>query len=320
MNNLFSLSVKKIVDVKSNDRISFYAKIDNLNVQKAVNQTDFLNLLLVDDTGYIYAKKWNITETEKKEFKVGQVVFVTGTGNEYNNKLQLIIDEIRLLDENDNIDIDIFYKSAPLSKEELHKKINSYIEQINNNTLRLVTEYLYNKYQNQYLLYPAASKNHHAYISGLAYHVSKMLDLANGIGKSYPNINMDLLYAGIILHDIGKIIELSDYLTPEYTKRGKLIGHISIAFEEIKLCANSLNLDGEEIILLQHLILSHHGLLEYGSPKRPLILEAEILHIIDLLDSRVNMINEELTMTDDKDFTKRLYALDGRSFYNHNIK
>lgn len=320
MTDLFSLDVGKIVDVKNNERISFYAKIENLNVQQAVNQTDFLNLLLVDDTGYIFAKKWNINEAEKKAFKIGQVVFVSGIGNEYNNKLQVIIDQIRDINEHDNIDLSIFYRSAPLTKEELHQNITNYISRIKNKKIKLITESLYKKYQDLFLLYPAASKNHHAYISGLAYHVSTMLDLAQGIGKCYPNINMDLLYAGIILHDIGKVIELSDYLAPEYTHIGKLIGHINIAFEEIKLCANSLNIDGDEVILLQHLILSHHGLLEYGSPKRPLTLEAEVLHIIDLLDSRVNMITEELSLTETSEFTKRVYSLDGRSFYNHNLK
>lgn len=319
MKNLFSLDVQKIIDVKVNERISLYAKIENLNVQQAVNQTDFYNLLLVDDSGMINAKKWNISEEEKKAFKIGQVVYITGVGNEYNNKVQLIIEEMRVIDKSDDIDLNIFYKSAPLTKEQLDLNITNYIKRINNKTLRLITETLYNKYREQYLLFPAATKFHHAYVSGLAYHVSTMLDLANCIGKCYPEINMDLLYAGIILHDLGKVKELSDHLTPEYTDVGKLIGHISICFEEIRLCANSLNLDGEEIILLQHLILSHHGLLEYGSPKRPLILEAEVLHLIDLLDSRVNMIREELSDTDTEDYTKRVYSLDGRAFYKHNL-
>ena len=145
-----------------------------------------------------------------------------------------------------------------------------------------------------------------------------MLELGESIGNTYPNINMDLLYAGIILHDIGKVIELSDYLAPEYTTVGKLIGHISLTYQEIGLVARELNIIGEEVILLQHLILSHHGLLEYGSPKRPLILEAEVLHLIDLFDSRINMINQELRDTDINDFSKRVYPLDGRSFYKHN--
>jgi len=176
---------------------------------------------------------------------------------------------------------------------------------------------LLNKYENPFFIFPAASKNHHAYISGLAHHVCTMLDLAKQMIVIYPNINKDLLYSGIILHDLGKIIELSDHLAPEYTTMGKLIGHISICFQEIKTVADEYQIYTEEIQLLQHLILSHHGLLEYGSPKTPMILEAEVLHLIDLFDSRVNMITDELKQVEKDEFTKRMYALDGRSFYKH---
>ncbi|HEY8364201.1 MAG TPA: HD domain-containing protein [Haloplasmataceae bacterium] len=321
MKDLFSLEVRKIQDVVNKENISLYARIESLNVLQTVNQTDFLNLLLVDDTGFIYAKKWDVTEEDKKTFKAGQVVYISGYGNEYNNKLQLIIEEMRLIDKNDNVDLSHFYTSAPLDKDVLDKKILSYIDKIENKVLKDVTSYLYKKYQELYLLFPAASKNHHAYISGLAYHVSTMLDLAYAIGKIYPNINMSLVYSGIILHDIGKVIELSDYLAPEYTIRGKLIGHINISFEEIKLAAQDLNYsEKEEILLLQHLVLAHHGLLEYGSPKRPLIIEAEIVHLIDLIDSRINMIDRELEVTPINEFTKRISSLDARSFYKHNIE
>ena len=318
MNDLFDLEIGKIADLKDKMKIAFYAKIENLNVQEAVNKTDFLNLLLTDETGYTYAKKWDINEAEKKAFKIGQVVYVSGYGNEYNNKIQCIIEEIRLIDETDNVDLKTFYQSAPISEKELVNKIEAYMEKISNPNLHLITKTIINKYKADFFVFPAASRNHHAYISGLAYHVLNMLELGESIGNTYPNINMDLLYAGIILHDIGKVIELSDYLAPEYTTVGKLIGHISLTYQEIGFVARELNIIGEEVILLQHLILSHHGLLEYGSPKRPLILEAEVLHLIDLFDSRINMINQELRDTDINDFSKRVYPLDGRSFYKHN--
>lgn len=317
--DLFSIDKKKIKDIKNKESITLYVKIDNLNIQKAVNNNEFMNLTLYDDTGAIVAKKWNVLESDKSLFKIGQVVYVTGVGNEYNSKLQLIIDSMRLLNENDRVNLDIFYKSAPISQDILKNNIYSYLESIRNVKLKQITKTLFHKYEKDFLIFPAASKNHHAYISGLAYHVSTMLDLAKSISKSYDNINLDLLYSGIILHDIGKVIELSDYLAPQYTTIGKLIGHINICFEEIRLVANSLNIDGEEIMLLQHMILSHHGLLEYGSPKTPMLREAELLHIIDLIDSRMNMIDTELDGTEDLEFTKRIYPLDGKSYYKHNL-
>ncbi len=320
MNDLFNMDIKKISDVQNKVEINLYAKLENINIQKAVNNTEFLNATLTDETGYIYAKKWNITEKEKSLFKVGQLIFLSGVGNEYNNKTQLIINDMRPINESDDVDINSFYQSAPISSESLQKKLYSYIELIKNPILKQITEKLFKKYENEFLLYPAATKNHHAYISGLGHHVVSMLDLANAISGIYHNLNLDLLYSGIILHDIGKVIELSDHLAPQYTKMGSLIGHINICFQEIKICANELNFDGEEVMLLQHLILSHHGLLEYGSPKQPMVLEAEVLHLIDLLDSRINMIDFELKETDITEFTKRMYALDGRAFYKHNLK
>lgn len=319
MNDLFNLETKKIVAIKNKEKIALYAKIENINVQQTVNQTDFFNMMLVDSSGYIYAKKWDITEEEKKQYKLGQLVYVSGYGNEYNNKVQLIIEEMRLVNDDDPVDFKEFYQSAPLSKEVLEKSIKSYIEEIKNKKLKNITKTLFAKYEDSYLLFPAASKYHHSYISGLAYHVKTMLDLGKEMAQIYPSINLDLLYAGIILHDLGKVIELSSYLSPEYTKKGKLIGHINLCFEEISLITKELNIDGEEVLLLQHMILSHHGLLEYGSPKRPLILEAEVLHLIDMVDSRMNMVTDELKDTDDEDFSKRIYPLDGRSFYKHNL-
>lgn len=320
MNDLFNLEVKKIRDVQNKEEINLYAKLENINIQKAVNNTEFLNATLTDETGYIYAKKWNISEKEKSLFKIGQLIFLSGVGNEYNNKTQLIINEMRPLNESDEVDLDAFYKTAPISTEDLQKKLYSYIELIKNPNLKQITELLFKKYEDEFLLYPAATKNHHAYISGLGHHVVSMLDLAKAISNIYHNLNLDLLYAGIILHDIGKVIELSDHLAPQYTTMGSLIGHINICFQEIKICANELKIDGEEVMLLQHLILSHHGLLEYGSPKQPMILEAEVLHLIDMLDSRINMIGLELNETNETEFTKRMYALDGRAFYKHNLK
>lgn len=319
MNDLFNLEIKKIKDIKNKDSISLYAKIDNLNIQKTVNNTEFMNVTLTDETGSISAKKWNVLEKDKSQFNMGQLVFITGVGNEYNNKVQLIIENIRLVDENDNIDLDSFYQTAPISQDSLKENIYHYLDVIKNDKLSQLTKTIFQKYEEDFFLYPAATRNHHAHISGLAYHVSTMLDVAKSISSSYKDINLDLLYSGIILHDIGKIQELSNHLAPQYTTAGKLIGHINICFEEIRMTANQLKIDGEEVILLQHLVLSHHGLLEYGSPKTPMLKEAELLHLIDLLDSRMNMIDAELDDTEPNEFTKRIYSLDGKSYYKHKL-
>jgi len=171
------------------------------------------------------------------------------------------------------------------------------------------------KYQPEILVFPAASKNHHDYASGLLDHVVSMLRLGKAICDLYPTLNKDLIYSGIILHDIGKVKELSGPIATTYTIEGNLLGHISIMVDEIGQAAKELEIDGEEVTILKHIVLSHHGKEEWGSPKKPMIQEAEILHYIDNVDAKMNMLTRALSKTKPGEFTERLFALDNRSFY-----
>ena len=163
--------------------------------------------------------------------------------------------------------------------------------------------------------YPAASKNHHEYVSGLAYHTYGMLKVAESFCTLYPSLNKDLLYSGITLHDLGKTVELSGPVVPEYTLEGKLLGHISISNAMIKETANKLHIEGEEVTLLQHMILAHHGKNEYGSPVLPQIKEAEILYLIDNIDARMAMMDKALETVEYGKFTKRVFSLENRALY-----
>lgn len=150
-------------------------------------------------------------------------------------------------------------------------------------------------------------------------HVVSMLKLSEAICNLYPTLNRDLLYAGVILHDIGKVIELSGPVGTMYTVEGNLLGHISIMVNEIGQAATELKIEGEEVMLLKHLVLSHHGKEEWGSPKKPMIQEAEILHYIDNIDAKMNMLTRALDKTKPGEFTERLFPLDNRSFYKPTI-
>src|SRR5699024_1395163 len=131
----------------------------------------------------------------------------------------------------------------------------------------------------------------------------------------YPTLNRSLLLSGIILHDIGKVKELTEPLGTSYTNEGNLIGHIVIAVEEITRIEDQLNNEGEEVKLLRHLILSHHGNVEYGTPKMLMIKEAEILHFIDNIDARIMMIDKHINKADKGSFTDRIFPLESRNFY-----
>ena len=166
--------------------------------------------------------------------------------------------------------------------------------------------------------YPAATQNHHAYLSGLSYHTVTMLQLADKLLELYSYLDKDYLYAGILLHDFAKVIELSDSKAPEYTLEGKLIGHLVIGDEIILEVARELNYqDKEETLLLSHMLLSHNGRKDCGRPQRPMIPEAEALHFIDNIDSKFEAIRENYENTEVKKWTKRISVLDGRSVFRH---
>lgn len=184
-----------------------------------------------------------------------------------------------------------------------------------NPTIQRIVRAFIKKYQEELLIYPAASKNHHAYTSGLLHHIVSMLQLGKQIKVLYPQLNKDLLYAGIILHDLGKIQELSGVVTTTYTTEGKLLGHIPIMVEEIGEIARELKVEGEEILILKHLVLSHHGKAEWGSPTPPLVQEAEMLHFIDLIDAKMNILDRALNQIQPGEFTDRLFPMENRSFY-----
>ncbi|TMN23022.1 3'-5' exoribonuclease YhaM [Lentibacillus cibarius] len=281
----------------------------------ASNGKPFLTLILRDATGEIEAKLWEITKEDEEVFIPEQIVRLTGEVNQFRGKPQLKIFSIRPSNASDGVQVDDFVAKAPVEKEVLMEKLTEAIFEMQNPSLQRMVRALVKKYQEGLLTYPAATKNHHEYVSGLLHHIVSMLSLAKELHTLYPETNKDLLYAGVILHDLGKVKELSGVVTTSYTLEGKLLGHIPMMVEEIGNMAKELQIDGEEVLILQHLILSHHGKAEWGSPKPPLIREAELLHLIDLVDARMNMLNRALDKVKPGEFTDRLFALDNRSFY-----
>ncbi|GAB4073905.1 3'-5' exoribonuclease YhaM [Barrientosiimonas marina] len=279
------------------------------------NGKPFLTLILRDTTGEIEAKLWDSTKEDEDIFLPEQIVRISGEINQFRGKPQLKIFSIRLSQPTDNVQVADFIEKAPVAPETLMERLTSAIFEMTNPSLQRIVRALVKKYQESLLSYPAAARHHHAYASGLAHHTVSMLAVAKDLHDLYPQTNKDLLYAGVILHDMGKIKELSGMVTTSYTLEGKLLGHIPIMVEEIGLMAKELEIEGEEVLILQHLILSHHGKAEWGSPKMPLIREAELLHLIDLIDARMNTLNRALDKVEPGEFTERLFGLDNRAFY-----
>ena len=282
------------------------------------NRSTYLSITLQDKSGTIDAKLWNATNEQVEKLIVGPVVQVKADVIKYNDDRQMKIIKIHILS-NDPQEQVKYLKSAPSTGDELVDGIRGYIDQIDNLKLNQLVKSLFSEHMEKLTIYPAASKNHHEYVSGLAHHTYSMLKIAEALWNLYPALDKDLLISGITLHDLGKTVELSGPVVPEYTVEGKLLGHISISQAMIKEKADEMKIDGEEITLLQHMILSHHGKNEFGSPGLPQIKEAEIVYLIDNMDARINMLEKALEMVEPGSFSKRIFPLENRAFYKPKI-
>ncbi|KRM19419.1 3-to-5 exonuclease [Ligilactobacillus hayakitensis DSM 18933 = JCM 14209] len=311
---------KRIFDYKVDENLEIMVLIKSAEVRVAKNGKKFIAFNFEDKSGTISAKFWDANDAIIQRFTAGKVVKLTGKREVYQGNPQIKI--FRMFEVPNAPDISEFIQSAPLNVEAMENEIKDTLFEITVMPWNRITRWLLNKYHNQYFDYPAAKKNHHAFKGGLAFHSLSILRLAKAVANEYENVNKSLLYAGAILHDLGKVIELSGSIATTYTIAGNLIGHIVLLDEEIIKACQDLNLDpnDESILLLRHMILSHHGLLEYGSPVRPHILEAEILHNLDNLDASIQMINGAIDHTPQGDFSEKIFGLDGRSFYNPDKK
>lgn len=209
-----------------------------------------------------------------------------------------------------------FYPAAPMTLAHLKTGIFEAIESITNPTIYKITKNLVTKYADKYFLYPAATKMHHAYIGGLAYHCLSMIKMADAFIINYPYLNKNYLYAGIILHDIGKTFELTGPENTEYTLDGQLIGHLVIGALEVEKMALELGLQAEkEILILKHLLISHHGQPQFGAAKKPSTPEALVLWYVDTIDSKFRVLGEALDKTENGSYTESIWVLDKMRIY-----
>ncbi|WP_153731887.1 3'-5' exoribonuclease YhaM [Sporosarcina obsidiansis] len=307
--------MKKLMEHEVGEPVDLYLLIKQATKGVTQQGSPFMTLILQDKSGDLEAKLWDTGEEQARMYQAATIVKVGGEVHEYRGKNQLRIKAIRPIKEDEGVTIADLVPSAEKSKEVLFEELMQYFFEMKNPHIQRITRHLLKKHQQDFMLYPAATRNHHDYVTGLLDHVVSMLKLGKAIAELYPTLNKDLLYAGIILHDVGKVIELSGPVGTQYTIEGNLLGHITIMVNEISKAAEELELEGEEIMLLQHMVLSHHGKEEWGSPKRPMLKEAEILHYIDNIDAKMNMLNRVMSKTTPGEFSERVFPLDNRSFY-----
>ncbi len=210
-----------------------------------------------------------------------------------------------------------FVEHAPLNTSTMEEEVNQFVFAITEPNWNRIVRHLLSEFHEDFFSYPAAKKNHHAFAGGLAYHTLSILRLAKSVADQYPHVNRALLYAGALLHDMGKTIEMSGPVSTTYTLAGNLVGHIVLIDEKIVEACQQLKIDeqSESVLILRHMILAHHGLLEYGSPVRPHVMEAEILHDLDELDASIQMMQTSIGHAEPGTYTERIFAMDGRNFY-----
>jgi 3'-5' exoribonuclease len=286
------------------------------------NNKKYLDFTLADKTGEINGKLWEVSAEEEKRYSANTLIKVRGTVLSWQNSLQLKIERIRPSIEEDKLDVSEFVPTAPFPAEEMYNFIKGFVDNMKNTDIQKIVSTMIEEKKEKIMYYPAAKKNHHAVRSGLLYHVSTMLKAAEKLCEVYTNLNKDLLYAGVILHDLAKIEEMDSSqlgIVSDYTVEGTLLGHIIQGIKNLELVGQRLGVDKEVVMLLQHMILSHHYEPEYGSPVKPMIPEAEVLHYLDIIDARIYDMTKVTKEIDGGSFSERLWSLENRRIYKPNL-
>ena len=314
---------KNISDFKIGEEYSgaYICKTHSLKLTSS-NST-YLDMQIIDKTGEINGKCWTIPKGfEVDKIEDGNFIALILQIEEYKGKMQAKITNIRLITPDDNFDKSEIIPVAPEPADDMYKEICGTVDDMANGDLYKLVKNILDENKDGLMVCPAAKTMHHAVVSGLLQHLTGMLRLGKAIAGLYPMVNRDLLLSGIILHDICKIREFS--LGPvgictDYSKEGKLLGHISMGASYIERKCDELEIDGEIKLLLMHMILSHHGEPEYGSAVRPMFLEAVLLNAIDNIDAKVYMCADALRGVEDNQFSEKVFGMDNVQLYKHKL-
>ena len=309
---------RKIKDFKKDDFIQIFVLLKESIQKTSANGNKYMDFTLADSTGSINAKLWDSSDDNITAFPAGIIVKVRGTVTIFNNQPQFKIEAIRRTNESDVFDISDFIPAAPVKGEEELAFIKDTLSKMEDRELADFVNYMLDKFSDVIVHFPAAKKNHHSCRDGLMYHTATMLRAGLALATVYDFINKDLLASGIILHDIGNIREMAVSelgIVDNYTEVGNLIGHINEGVTMIAEAAKETGLNPEKALVLEHLILSHHYEPEFGSPKKPMLPEGEILHYLDTLDASLYDMKKAYESTEPGCFSEKIWALDNRSVY-----
>ena len=285
-----------VSEIKDRDAVHAVFLVKDKIMAMAKNGKPYMNLRLMDKSGDIEAKIWDNTELLDKQFDKDDFVRVRGKASVYMNKMQVVVAEIAKIPE-EQVTLADFLPESPRPLDEMRQELADTVAAISSPHLKgLMQAFLTDQaVMGLYCSAPAAKGMHHVYLGGLLEHSLSLAKLVKAIVPLYGGINEDLLVVGALLHDVGKIYEMSFERAFDYTDAGKLLGHITIGVELVEDKIRTVEGFPRELaLLLKHMLLSHHGQYEYGSPKRPKTIEATVLNYLDDLDSKINGIRAHI--------------------------
>ncbi len=290
------MSKQFVNEIKDRDPVAAVFLVKDKILAMAKNGKPYMNLRLMDKSGDIEAKVWDNCELLDKQFDKDDFVKVRGKASVYMNKMQVVIAEIAKVPE-EQVELADFLPESPRDTAAMRVELTATVAALGDPHLKALMERFLavEPFLKLYCLAPAAKGMHHVYLGGLLEHSLSLVALVKAIVPLYGNLNEDLLVVGALLHDVGKVYEMSFERAFDYTDAGKLLGHITIGVELVEEKIRLVEGFPRELsLLLKHMLLSHHGQYEYGSPKRPKTVEATILNYLDDLDSKINGIRSHI--------------------------
>lgn len=292
-----------IESIRENDQIQDHYLCAAKQVLKTRAGKTYYSLRLQDKTGVIEAKIWDLSDGIG-HFETGDYVKIDGMVVTFQGGLQLNIRRIRKSQEGE-YDPKDYVPTSKYDVEDMYKEFLGFINRIENTYIKQLAEAFFVEDKamvKRFKEHGAAKTVHHNFYGGLLEHTLGILKICDFLANSYPQVNRDILFIGALLHDIGKTVELSELPIVDYTDEGQLLGHIIISVEWINEKARAIPGFPKKLEnIIKHMVLAHHGELEYGSPKKPAILEAILLHYADNIDAKVMTFSTILGQTDQED-------------------
>ncbi len=309
-----------LCDIRPGMDLSGFYLLKQASLRTTAAGKPYLAGLLTDRTETVELKVWDYSGPLSHEDE-GKIVCIRARVSEFKGALQITADRIRLAEAGDDYDLSLLVPTAPMDVRQAMDELEEMLSSMTDTGYQAVCRQMLRRHQQAFVTIPAAKSVHHGFIHGLLMHTLNMMKTARFLADQYgPFLDRDLLMAGTFLHDFAKIREFrvsGTGLVTDYTTEGQLLGHLVMGAREAGEVCAACGLPEERSMLLQHMILSHHGQPEFGAAVLPQCAEAELLCYIDLIDSRMEICRETLSKVEPGQFTERIFALDNKRMFRH---